>query len=113
MSTSESRIEALLLHDGFVRALARSLLADRASADDVAQETWLRALERGHEASSLPRWLAGVVKNLSFKRRRGEESAGEHAKSIRPRPRGRQLVPRDARAAEPRAGLARFRRARG
>src|SRR5262245_25160389 len=72
MNAPEHRIESLLLHDGFVRALARSLLADRHAADDVAQETWVAALERGDAAASLPRWLAGVVKHLAGKVRRSE-----------------------------------------
>jgi hypothetical protein len=33
--------EDLLLHDAFVRGLARQLLGDPDRADEVAQETWL------------------------------------------------------------------------
>ncbi len=36
-------IEALLQHDGFLRALARSLLFDDHEVDDVVQEAGLRA----------------------------------------------------------------------
>lgn len=99
MRSSENRIEALLQQDGFVRALARSLLADRASADDVAQEAWLTALERGGEADSLPRWLAGVVKNLSVKRRRGEERRARRERaSARPEatPSAAEILEREA-----------------
>ena len=73
MSTPEHDAEALLLHDGFVRGLAHGLLADAHAADDLAQDTWLAALERGGRAESLPRWLAGVVRHLAAKARRGEE----------------------------------------
>ena len=39
-----THIDALLEHQEFVRALAKSLIRDSASAEDVAQETWLSAL---------------------------------------------------------------------
>ncbi len=55
----------LLEHAQFVRALARSLVRDPGTADDIEQDTWLRALERapsGH--ADLRAWLATVMKNL-------------------------------------------------
>jgi len=62
----------LLVHDGFVRALARSLLRDQHAAEDVAQETWVAALERGATAVTWPAWLAGVVRKRAGKHARGE-----------------------------------------
>lgn len=62
----------LLVHDGFVRALARSLLRDQHAAEDVAQETWVTALERGATAVTWPAWLAGVVRKRAGKHARGE-----------------------------------------
>src|SRR5262245_38044257 len=38
--------EWLLAHSVWVRSLARALLGDWASADDIVQDTWLPALER-------------------------------------------------------------------
>ena len=38
--------EEMLEHSGWVRALARALVRDAATADDIAQETWLAALRR-------------------------------------------------------------------
>jgi len=73
MSLSEIQIEALLERDHALRALARGLLSDAHAAEDVAQEAWLAALQRGERAASLPGWFAGVVRNLAGKRRRGEE----------------------------------------
>jgi len=64
---------ALLIHDSFVRALARSLLADRDAAEDVVQDTWLAAVERGAVAVSLPGWLAGVVRKRASKHARSQE----------------------------------------
>jgi RNA polymerase sigma-70 factor (ECF subfamily) len=62
--------DTLLAHAGFLRGLARSLLFDRASADDVAQQALLAALKRGVGVTSAPAgfslrgWLAGLVRNL-------------------------------------------------
>lgn len=54
----------LLAHEPFVRAIARDLLRDPHAADDVAQDTWLRALLRGPgNALALPGWLARVARN--------------------------------------------------
>ncbi|MSR47328.1 MAG: hypothetical protein EXS13_09735 [Planctomycetes bacterium] len=72
---------SLAAHAGFLRALARGLLFDRASADDVAQRALLTALERRRArptpvdiaatSFSLRAWLAGVVRNLA--RQEGRE----------------------------------------
>src|SRR5262245_5991403 len=65
--------EVLLQHGQFVRALARSLLRDAHAAEDVAQETWARYLERGPTAGSgVRRWLAVVARNLAANLGRGE-----------------------------------------
>lgn len=57
--------DELLAHAGWVRSLARRLVADQASADDLVQETWLRALQSppksGHSTSG---WLARVAQNV-------------------------------------------------
>lgn len=74
--------QALLIHDGFVRALARSLLVDRDAADDVAQDTWVAALERGAAAVSLPRWLAGVVRNRAGKHARSEGRRQQRERAV-------------------------------
>src|SRR5262245_43639681 len=73
MSPPASPVDALLLHDRSLRALARSLLADRQAAEDVAEEAWVVSLERGGGADSLECRSTGVVKHLAFKRRRAEE----------------------------------------
>jgi RNA polymerase sigma factor (sigma-70 family) len=71
------RLEALLEHADWVRRLARSLVADPARAEDVAQETWLAALrsppaETGH----LRAWLGAVVRNAARRSGRSEERRG-------------------------------------
>lgn len=70
--------EALLSDTAWVRRVARGLCGDLAAAEDVAQDAWLVA----RRAESLPGtrsagerapWLAGVVRHLAQKRRRGEQ----------------------------------------
>ncbi|MFI5401989.1 MAG: sigma-70 family RNA polymerase sigma factor [Planctomycetota bacterium] len=62
----------LLEHRDFVRAVARGILADEHAADDVVQETCLRALERPPRA--LRGWLARVAKNLALTALRREKT---------------------------------------
>lgn len=63
--------EELLSHADFVRLLARRLVLDEQTADDIAQDTWLAAVEHPPTSDRSPRaWLARVVKNFSRKRYR-------------------------------------------
>ena len=83
-TASTARIEELLTHADWVRALARNLSRDDADADDLSQETWLAAL-RGAPRQTGPAWLGGVARNLSRMRwrsaarraRREERAASE------------------------------------
>lgn len=59
----------LLRVDRRLRALARELLRDSGEAEDLAQETWVAALESG-PIHSLPAWVATVVRRLALDRRR-------------------------------------------
>ena len=66
-------VEALLAHADWVRALARTLVRDPGAADDVAQESWLDALERPPgDARNLRGWLARIVRNAAGQRARSE-----------------------------------------
>jgi RNA polymerase sigma-70 factor (ECF subfamily) len=59
---------ALLRHRAWLRRLAASLVVDAASADDLAQQTLLAALERPPPRADAPRaWLAAAVRNLARK----------------------------------------------
>jgi len=65
--TSARRPETaeLLAHRGWLRALARGLVADAHAADDVVQESLLTAIERPPRAGApLRLWLAAVAHNL-------------------------------------------------
>lgn len=66
--------QELLRSTNNLRALARTLVHDSATAEDVAQEAWLAALE-GRPPRSVPLqwWLRGVVRNISLRFLRTEE----------------------------------------
>ncbi len=63
----------LLEHHEWVLHLARVLSRDPAAADDLAQDTWVRALERppSHDGA-LRAWLGTIVRNLARNRIRGD-----------------------------------------
>lgn len=64
-------IQELLNESGWLRALARSLVADPAQADDLVQDTWLAALRHPPRADRDARpWLARVARNLVRNERR-------------------------------------------
>lgn len=75
--------EELERHGAWLRRLARSLVYDRAGADDLVQAAWLAALRRGAPGEgTLGAWLAGAVRRLarqdaraSARRRRREREA--------------------------------------
>ena len=60
-------------HSELVRDLARRHARDASSADDLAQDTWLVALERPpQDQRRLRAWFARVVRNLAIDRAREE-----------------------------------------
>jgi RNA polymerase sigma factor (sigma-70 family) len=80
-------LDALLAHGDFVRALARSLVADDAAADDVTQEVWLAAVERPPRRETPPRsWLAAVVKNAARRFARRDDRRRRAEGGLPPRP---------------------------
>jgi RNA polymerase sigma-70 factor (ECF subfamily) len=76
-------LERLLAQEGWLRRLARALVADASLADDVAQETWARVLERPPQSVEAPRaWLARVARRV----------VGERVRADRNRARRERLV---------------------
>lgn len=66
MTTGRPDIEVLLRHQEWVRKLAHRLVADPATADDVAQETLLAAATRAPADLREPRgWLRQVAQNAA------------------------------------------------
>jgi RNA polymerase sigma-70 factor (ECF subfamily) len=78
--------DGLLNEMGWVRALARSLVRDAATAEDLVQETCLAALTSAGSDSPPPprRWLGAVVRNFARQRARSE-SARRQRESVVPR----------------------------
>jgi RNA polymerase sigma-70 factor (ECF subfamily) len=60
--------EGWLAHAAALRRLAASLLGDEHEADDLVQETWLRA--RGSDAALSAGWFRTVIRNLARDRMR-------------------------------------------
>lgn len=71
---------AVLSESRWVLRLARSLIADPGTADDVAQEAMVAALERrpALRDGSIRAWLGAVVRNLASKQRRGAARRTKH-----------------------------------
>jgi RNA polymerase sigma-70 factor (ECF subfamily) len=77
--------ELLLEQAGWVRSLAQSLVADVHLADDLAQDTYVAALERPPMGGSDPRsWLGTVLRNfhLQVLRSRSRRSAREQQAAL-------------------------------
>ena len=73
-----SNLEHLLSRAGRMRSLARALCADAAGAEDLVQDAFVAALEKGPARASSPSaWLARVLANLSTDRRRAESARRE------------------------------------
>ncbi len=100
-------LEALLAHDEFVRALARSLVSDPHRADDVAQQTWLRAMRAGlaridsiDDGIGRRGWFATVARRIRLDAERTEarrvrrERAVASAEAVVPSP--EELLRREA-----------------
>lgn len=70
-----ARIDEWLRHRDWIAKLARSLVSDPASADDLVQETWMVASRRPPKTGELARpWLLRVLRNLATQRHRSESS---------------------------------------
>lgn len=78
-------ISALLDQAGWIRSLARSLVADPSAADDLVQDAWVSALESEPDPGRpLRGWLATVLRN-----RRAKGRARDAARAEREREAGR------------------------
>lgn len=73
--------ELVSTHAAALRALARSLALDEHAADDVVQDTWLRAFTvRPPAREGLGGWLRRVAEGFALRRKRseGRRAAREH-----------------------------------
>lgn len=74
--------DSLLAHASSLRALARALSWDDATADDLVQETWLTAMEKKpHAGEGLRAWLQVVMRRRFAHKQRAESArrAREHS----------------------------------
>ena len=74
----------LVAEEGFVRSLAKKLVSEE--ADDLVQQTYLRALERRKRGVRSPRaWLSRILRNVARDGRRNAERRRERevAKGVR------------------------------
>jgi RNA polymerase sigma-70 factor (ECF subfamily) len=66
----------VLAHASALRRLASGILGDVHAAEDVVQETWVRALQRPPadrgRADGMRGWLSAVARTLAFRRARGD-----------------------------------------
>ena len=82
-------LQALLEQTSWIQALARRLVTDPNLAEDLAQDTWVDALERTPDGGRpLRGWLATVMRNNLGKRRRSEAN---RAARERANPRAEEL----------------------
>jgi DNA-directed RNA polymerase specialized sigma24 family protein len=92
MDSLSDRLDTLVRHDAFVRRLARRLVVDAATADDVAQEALRAAIERPPRASTnWEAWFTVVVRRLvsrsrrtAARRERGERPAAQSKTDVEP-----------------------------
>ena len=72
-TTTHPELERLLTHQDWLRSLARKLVGDSQTAEDLVQETWMAAMKSPPDPTRPARpWLAGVVRRLASMRARGE-----------------------------------------
>ncbi|MFT5290930.1 MAG: RNA polymerase sigma-70 factor (ECF subfamily) [Planctomycetota bacterium] len=73
MNPTNIDIDWLLSESDWIRRLARRLLGEGPDADDLAQETWTRALKTKRHGPQSRGWLATIVRNLVSERFRATE----------------------------------------
>ena len=74
MSESLDTIESLMEHQTFLRRIARALVHDDATAEDLVQDVWVRALESPPQARGKSRgWLVRVAQNVARQNHRTKQ----------------------------------------
>src|SRR5687767_4105140 len=79
------RLDELLAQRDWVRRVARALVSDASRADDLEQETWLRAAREPSPRS--PRaWLGTILRNTAVNMRLAEKRRNAHEDAAPPPP---------------------------
>ena len=82
---ASDRFDELLAHRAWVRRVARALVLDESRAEDLEQETWIRAL--GASPPRFPRaWLATVLRNAAVNLRLAESRRSAYEAAVLPPP---------------------------
>jgi len=77
--------ESLLVHADFVRRLSVALTRDRTDGEDLAQDVWLRTLERPPtDNGSVRGWFVRTAKNVWSNERRSERRRRAREQDARP-----------------------------
>src|SRR5262245_27996747 len=100
MSMTRADVEALLAEEPFLRGLARALAAR--DGDDVAQDTWLLALQQRGPVHQPRSWLARIATNVAANLARGDRRRAqrERAAAVREQlPSSAELMEREERRA--------------
>ncbi len=85
MSETPITIDELLTEREWLTRLARHLVADSGTADDLVQETWLTALTRPpHHRRGIRGWLATVLRNRARDEWDREQRADRRVKQSAP-----------------------------
>jgi RNA polymerase sigma-70 factor (ECF subfamily) len=85
MSTNDYHLEpeTILEDQGFLQRLARGLVRDEHSADDLVQQAWVAALEHPpRDRGPLRSWLARVTRNLAINLARRETRRTEREQRV-------------------------------
>lgn len=62
----------------WTQRLAQRLVRDPGLAADLHQETWVRAVERFGDTIPARQWLAGTIRSMAFRARRGNQRRRHH-----------------------------------
>jgi hypothetical protein len=103
METERPDLDRLLEHAGWARALGGQL-AGANEADDLLQEVWVHSLRSGGAARRPAAWLAGVVRHLAARSRRGD-ARRQHRERAAARPEAQPGPDELAKSAEAIASL--------
>lgn len=94
MSSAVDRIED---HIPALRRHALALTRDRAAAEDLVQDTMVRALEKLHryeDGTNMRAWLSTLMRNLFLSQRRRDGLAMRHAQQVAMQERRQEAPPR-------------------
>ena len=76
--------DEIIQHISHLRGIARLLARDRALAEDLVQDTMLRAISHAHQfqpGTNLKAWLTTILRNSYFNEKRSQRRLAEYSSS--------------------------------